>query len=111
MDLKVYYAKIREAIAAIPGEFAVLVSRETPDGGKEGVMTEAAKAVAARMLVEGRARLATADETAEYRRREAEARAKAEQQLAPGRLQVAILSEKELDAFKSGLPVKPANGK
>ena len=33
MDLKIYYKKIREAMEAIPGEFAVLVSRETPDGG------------------------------------------------------------------------------
>lgn len=111
MDLKVYYRKIREAMESIPGEYTVLVSRETPDGGKAGVMSEASKATAARMLVEGRARLATTEETAEYRRLDADARKKVEQQTASSRLQVAVLTEKDLAALKANWPAKPADEK
>jgi hypothetical protein len=107
MDLRVYYTKIREAMAALPGEFVVLVSRETPDGGKPGIPAEASKLVAARMIVEGRARLATQDETCEYYQREEELRAKAAQDAAPARLQVAVLSEKDIEALKSARPVQP----
>ena len=111
MDLRVYYAKIREASATIPGEFTVLVSRETPDGGVPGVMSEASKSVAAKMLVEGRARLATLEESNEYRQRERDLREKAVQDAAPARLQVAVLSEKDLEAFKAGRSGKTSDGK
>ena len=110
MDLRVYYTKVREAAAKIPGEFAVLLSHETPDGGKPGVMSEVLKAVAARMLVEGRARLATTDESTEFYRQESAMRAKAELASAPPRLQVAVLSEKDLESLKAGRPGRSSEG-
>jgi hypothetical protein len=111
MDLKVYYAKIREAAAKIPGQFTVLVSRETPDGGKPDVMSEAPRDVAARMLVEGRARLATVDETNEFYRQQRELRAKAELQAVQSRLQLAVISEKQLEALKPGTADKTSEEK
>jgi hypothetical protein len=63
MDLKVYYKKIRETASTIPEEFAVVVSKESPDGGKAGVMSEVTRQQAARLVVEGRARLATKEES------------------------------------------------
>lgn len=107
MDLRVYYKKIREAMEAIPGEFAVLVSRETPDGGQPGVLTEAHRALAARLLVDGRVRLATMEEDSQYRASEEQIRQKALRDAAPPRLQVAVISEKDIDALQSGRPVKP----
>jgi ribosomal protein L9 len=101
MDLRVYYAKMREAAATITGESAIVMSLETPDGGKAGVCMEASKGIAARLLVDGRARLATAEEIAAYNSLQEELRSKAEQDLAPARLQVAVLSEKDLESFKS----------
>lgn len=78
------------------------MSLETPDGGKPGVMSEAPKAIAARMVVEGRARVATPEESEAFYAREAELRVKAERELAPARLQVAVMSEKDIEAFTSG---------
>ena len=57
MDLKAYYAKVKEVEARIPGEWVVVISRETPDGGKAGVRVEVPKRVAAKMVVDGRAEL------------------------------------------------------
>ena len=62
MDLRGYYQKIKEVEAKIADAFAVIVSLESPDGGKAGTQTEVTRSLAARMIVNGRARLATAAE-------------------------------------------------
>jgi hypothetical protein len=59
MDLRGYYQKIREIEAKIDGVFAVIVSLESADGGKAGTQTEVTRALAAKMVAEGQARLAT----------------------------------------------------
>ncbi len=100
MDLKVYYRKLKEAEAAIPDAEVLVVSQETPDGGASGVRTEVRRAVAARMVVEGRARLATADETAQYREQAAEAKRIADQKSAADRVQITVLSETDLKALR-----------
>jgi len=101
MDLKVFYRRLREIEASIPEAHAVVVSKETPDGGREGVRTEVPRAVAARMAAEGKARLATAEEAAEFRGQVAEAKRAAEQLAMAGRVQFTVLSEAELRALKS----------
>lgn len=108
MDLRVYYRKVREVMETIPGEFAVLVSLETADGGKAGVMSEASRPLAARLVVDGKARLATAEEVVEFAGRESQAREKAEEELAPNRWPLALLSEADLGALKS---VRSGGGK
>jgi len=57
---------MRKLEQEITGEHVVLVSLETPDGGKSGVKTEVTRENAAKMIVEGRARMATKSEAAEY---------------------------------------------
>ena len=101
MDLKVYYQKIRQIEATLGEAFVILVSFETPDGGRAGVRTEASRAVAAKAIVDGRARLASAEETAEHREQAAEARRTAEQTAAAGRMQITVVSEADLRALKS----------
>ena len=54
MDLRAYYQKIREVTEKIEGDHVVIISLETPDGGRAGVRTEVQRGVAARMIVEGR---------------------------------------------------------
>ena len=66
MDLRVFYQKMRKLEQEIVGEHVVVVSLETPDGGKAGVRTEVTRENAAKMIVEGRARMATKSESAEY---------------------------------------------
>ena len=66
MDLRAYYEKIRKIEALIEAVFAVVTSRATLDGGRAGVMSELLRAVAARLIADGKADLATAEETAQY---------------------------------------------
>ena len=62
MDLRGYFERIKELEAKIKDAFAVIVSLESPDGGKAGILTEVSRSLAAKMVVEGAARLANAEE-------------------------------------------------
>lgn len=66
MDVRIYFQKIRRIEAGIVSPYAVVVSLDTPDGGKEGVTTEVTRATAAQLVVDGKARLATVEETSEF---------------------------------------------
>ena len=68
MDLRNYYQKIREVEAKIPGAYALVVSLATPDGGKAGLVTEAPRRLAAKMIVDGTARPATEGECKQFRK-------------------------------------------
>jgi hypothetical protein len=74
VDLRIFYQKMREVEAAIAEDPTMVVSVETSDGGKAGVIAEVPREVAARLLVEGRARLAEEDEASKYRSRAAKER-------------------------------------
>lgn len=67
MDLKVYYKKIREIEASITEPVAVVISRATEDGGKAGMKSEVPRRLAAKLIAEEKAELASAEEAAEYR--------------------------------------------
>ena len=58
MDLKIYYQKIREVEARIEEQFPIVISKETADGGHAGTATEVPRRLAAKMIVEGLARIA-----------------------------------------------------
>ena len=88
MDLKAYYARIRALERGFGEDALVVVSLETADGGKAGVMTETTAQVAARMIVEGRARVASEDETAEFRKKAGAAQRAVEDREPPRRIQV-----------------------
>lgn len=95
MDLRAYYGKVREAEAALAGEHFVMVSLATPEGGKEGVRTEVPRSLAARLIVEGRARVATDDETNAFREVNRAAREKYEEDEAARRVQVVVMPARE----------------
>jgi hypothetical protein len=101
MDLQVYYQKIREMAKTIVDEFPLLVSMETADGGKGGTKTEVPRRLAAKLLVEGLARLASKEELKAYRELLAEAKRVAERAAAAARLQLTVLSTTELDRLRS----------
>jgi len=91
MDVRTYYQKVREAEKTVKGKDAVLVSLATPEGGKADVRTEAPRAVAAKLIAEGRARLATELESQEFRKGIRDARERHEQQEAARRVQVVVM--------------------
>ncbi len=101
MDLKHYYQKIRDLEVKITDAFAVVVSLETPDGGKAGTMTEVPPRVAAKMVVDGAARLATLEEAKRLREQQAEAQRAAEQAAAASKVQLTVLPTAELNRLRA----------
>lgn len=108
MDLKVFYQKLRQMEASLSEPQVVVVSLETADGGRPGVRTEVPRELAARMVVENRARLATPEESAEFREQTAEAKRAADQAAAASKIQIAVVSESDLRTLKSSL--RPGRG-
>lgn len=76
-DLRAYFDKIKKLEEVISEPFTVVVSVPTSDGGKAGVLTEVSRHQAARLVTEGKARLANEEETEAFR---AETRRRIEEQ-------------------------------
>lgn len=103
MDLRAYYQKIRDIESKIAEAFAIVVSVETADGGKAGAFTEVSRGIAAKMVVDGSARLALSQQAAEFRAQQAEASRVAEQEAAAGRVQLSVVPTSELNQLKSAV--------
>jgi hypothetical protein len=106
MDLRLYYQKIREASTSIADPYPVVLSRETTDGGKEGIFTEVPRALAAKMFVDGIARMAKPAEAEAFHKKHAEAKRLAERVAAAARVQVTVLSPEELNTLRELSPSK-----
>jgi hypothetical protein len=100
MDMRSYYKKVREADAALTGEHFVMVSLETSEGGKAGVRTEVPREIAAKLIAELRARVATEDETREFHDASRQARVAHEQDEAAKRVQVMVIPAHRLKKQK-----------
>ena len=96
MDLKQYFRKMREIESTIAESYPLVVSLETPDGGKAGMVTEVSRLNAAKMIIEGRALLASEGEKEAYRNQQAAARKAAEKAELAKRVQVAIFADPDL---------------
>ena len=93
MDLRQYFKKIRDMEAALVEPYPLIVSIETSDGGKSGTVSEVARELAAKLLVEGRALLADEQERRDYFDRQTAMRKAAEKAELARRLQVAIIAD------------------
>lgn len=102
MDVKQYYRKLREIEATINEQYPLVVSVETSDGGKAGVISEVPRAVAAKMVVEGSAALANSQQKEIYQQEQIAARKAARKAELARRVQVAIISDPELDNSAPG---------
>jgi hypothetical protein len=102
VDLKQYFRKMREIESTIAEPFVLITSLDTPEGGKAGMVTEVSRANAAKMIIEGRAVLATENEKQAYLAQQKTARKAAEKAEMAKRVQVAILADPE----SSVLPAK-----
>ena len=96
MDVKQYYRKINEVQTGLNDKYPIVISLETSDGGKAGVVSEVSRSVAAKLIVEGRAVLASQAEIENYRNEQIVARRSAEKAELAKRLQVAILADPDL---------------
>jgi hypothetical protein len=96
MDLKLYYQKRRDTESKIPDAFPLIISQQTDDGGKAGSCAEVTRAVAAKMITEGTARLATPDEAKAYREAGAEAKRAADEAAVVSQVHVTVVPSAEL---------------
>jgi len=96
MDLRAYYRKIRETEALLEGEDIVVVSLATSEGGKAGVRTEVPRGIAAKLISEGRARVASDEEQLEFMERQQADRERVEAEQAARRMQVMVIPHTEL---------------
>lgn len=103
MDLQLYYRKIREIEGSIQDAAVVLVSLETPDGGRAGVRTEVPRRIAAKMMVEGCARIASPEEAHDFQEQKAKGKRQADQAAAASRMQFTVISPNELRKLKSSV--------
>ena len=107
MDLRMFYQKLHKLELEITDAHVVVVSEETPDGGKAGQKAEVSRFNAAKLILEGRSRLANPEEAAEYRKRIEQALQDAEQRAMSERVQLNVISDADLRALKSaGRPEK-----
>ncbi len=93
MDLRQYFRKIREVEAALKDNFPLLVSLETADGGKAGLITELPRFDAAKMIVDGRAVPASEEEKEFYREQQISAKNASEKAELARRVQIAIITD------------------
>jgi hypothetical protein len=91
MDLRAYYKTLRQVESELPTPYVVIVSKETPDGGKSGTLTEVSRFIAAKQIVEGRARIATFEESECFHQHNDNARQAAEQELAVSKMQFVVV--------------------
>jgi hypothetical protein len=103
MDLRVFFQKLRKIEQEIADPHVVVVSHETPDGGRAGQLAEVSRSTAARLILEGHARLATAEESAQFRAEARKALEEAQQRLMADKVQVNVISDADLRAMKSAL--------
>jgi len=93
VDVKQYYRKLREIEATVTEQDVLVVSLETPDGGKAGRVTEVPRHVAAKMMLEGRAVLADEKSRRAYLELQTVARRAAHKAELARRVQVAIIAD------------------
>jgi hypothetical protein len=109
MDVKTYYRKLRETEGLLPDE-VVLVSKDTPEGGRAGRFTEATRAVAARLIVEGVAERATEADAERYREQVRENHSEETRRRAAASIQVNVITEAQARALISK-PSTPSRSK
>ena len=96
MDLRQYFRKLRDIENGLVDAYPVVISLETSDGVKEGVVSEVSREAAAKLILEGRAVVAS-EQQKEAFLQHLEARKKtAEKVELARRVQVAIIADPDL---------------
>jgi hypothetical protein len=101
MDLRLFFQKLRKIEQEIAEAQVVVVSCETPDGGRAGQLAEVSRSNAARLILEGHAHLATAEQSDEFRAAARKAVEEAQQRLIAEKVHVNVISDADLRAMKN----------
>lgn len=97
MDVRQYYRKLREIEASISEPYLLVVSLETPDGGRAGAVSEVSRYVAAKLILEGCAVVASEKEKAAYLERQVIAKKVSYRADLARRVQVAIIADSDVE--------------
>jgi hypothetical protein len=100
VDLRLYFQKIRTIEASIPGLHAAVISLETSDGGRAGQVSEVSRAVAAKLVAQGKVRLADEQEAEDFKSFTREAGKLAEEGLAPENIPSITLQDADLELLR-----------
>ena len=103
MDLRSYFQKIRTIEATIAGEHAIVVSLETSDGGRAGQLSEVSRAIAAKLVAQGKARLANERESDEFTASIREAKKASDELSMRDRVQLSVLHKADVELLRSVL--------
>lgn len=93
MNLRTYYQNVRRIREGLPEPYTLLTSLSSPNGGKEGVVTEVETSLAARMIADLAARPATDEEIAAHRAECELLRAEAKEDELRSKLRVTLVSD------------------
>jgi hypothetical protein len=93
MDIRVYFQKVREIERNIHDPFVVVMSLETPEGGKPGRMTEVSRSSAAQLIADGRVRLASVEEAQAFHDEAKNALIVIEEAKMADKIQLTVVSE------------------
>jgi hypothetical protein len=96
MDVRTYYQKIRDTEATIPTPYTVVISLQTDDGGKKGVLVEVPRHLAAKMVVEGSAEVALPAQVTAFQQAQEAAYKAAQDAATAAKLEVTMVSSDEL---------------
>ena len=106
MDLRVYFQKLKQTEALIDAAHVLVISNETSDGGRPGIATEVVKEVAAKLIVETKARLANEEETELFNVQKAKAKEDIDRSTLADRVQLTVVSDTDLKAIKNVLKTR-----
>ena len=103
MNLKDYYRDITAQEAEIEDAFVLVISLQTPNGGRAGIASEVSRATAAKLIVEKQARLATPEEARRILNEREEAHRLKDIAALQERVRMARLAEDELRSLKKSM--------
>lgn len=103
MNLKDYYGQIEAELARIESKFVHIVSKQTENGGRAGVVSEVIRETAAMLIVEDKARLLTAEEVTKLRADQQQERRQKDLAELQERVRMTRLAEEELVALKRAI--------
>jgi hypothetical protein len=103
MNLKGYYRRIEQELEGIEGDYAVVRSLTTQNGGRSGVLMEVGRQLAARMIVDGLVCLASEEEAERFRKERADESRQIELDLLRSKVQLTVVSESDLASLKEAI--------
>jgi hypothetical protein len=101
MDLQLHYNKMRQEESRMTTEFPVIISHETADGGRAGIMAEVTRRIAARFITLGLARIANGEEEKTFQDLKLQARQMAIKALEDATVSATALTLKGLEKLQA----------